>query len=1097
MAGLLDLHRNPGADVLTAPLPTVPRGDVERFELEWAAARAPDRSYFYRRRLHELYDQVIERAAQVTGQVFDNPADYPDVASPTADGWRGPGYEALSRQGPLRADKHRELVEGLKSARRLLPELADPDTFNAQVAREAQRLREQAAAAEGLGGGLGAFTGGVAGEMSHPLVAGVTVLTLPIGGGGGAAVGLSRGILAGAARPMLANAARAAGIEAGISGLTEALVQVADAETQGALGTDPGFDARAGAVAEAAIGGALFGASIRALADSFRLLRGEGRTTQAERDALAVADQQVLDQQTRPAGGAAVQATHEANARAATEAVAKGEAPPEPLPAPAAESRARAAERAEPATAPSADKALLDRVKTGLRQGQQGLSMDELYAQAPAAQENLAEAGRELAATTGARFKDPGIKKRPTSEEKMLRKGYADAGRLTDVVRGGFLVDSVAQADAIVEGLARRFALVDEGWEVTSAGYFDRKIMLRFESGLVGEVQMWAEPILEAKLGRGTELYNEMRSLPPGDPRLPELQAESVAVYSAAVARLSDDFRVLARGGGGQASPAAAITASSEARRPSNISSAESISNQPDSRSTQTDLPRSTQTAGSPSTSKNSRGIDDTSSPLNVAAAASGRNARGVVFTPAGRRIEVEYQLVDDAALIASHSAEGKVNRLYPAELQPRQRERAASQAQIAEIAGQLQPERLGRSSEAGTGAPIVGRDGAVESGNGRLLALRRAYDEGLPGAERYRSWLRSLGYDPSGVARPILIARRTTPLTPAERLAFAREANEAVTASMSSGEQARADRGRVLEALELAAGGELEAAANRAFVQAFVARLPKEERAGLLTADGAIAPEGLRRVQAAAVAAAYDDPAFVARLVEGGDEAMRGIGDVLRRVALDWARLRWQAREGLIPAELDVTADLRQAIATVERARQAREKIADHIGQLDAFSDLTPAARQLIPFFFTPDLARQANKTAIERRLRGYLDEAAKIQPGANLFGQAAPSADEVLGALSSREQQQAAGLFAARAERHEALRQEAARAEEGELTDALELEARRLVEQRPEATMPVALEEGEAPTMRLVSEVLDEADDEIQAAETALDCAIRTTEP
>lgn len=45
-------------------------------------------------------------------------------------------------------------------------------------------------------------------------------------------------------------------------------------------------------------------------------------------------------------------------------------------------------------------------------------------------------------------------------------------------------------------------------------------------------------------------------------------------------------------------------------------------------------------------------------------------------------------------------------------------------------MAGQLVPELLGRSATVADGAPIVGPDGIVESGNGRVLALRRAYGD-------------------------------------------------------------------------------------------------------------------------------------------------------------------------------------------------------------------------------------------------------------------------------------------------------------------------------------------------------------------------------
>jgi hypothetical protein len=93
----------------------------------------------------------------------------------------------------------------------------------------------------------------------------------------------------------------------------------------------------------------------------------------------------------------------------------------------------------------------------------------------------------------------------------------------------------------------------------------------------------------------------------------------------------------------------------------------------------------------------------------------------------------------------------------------------------------------LGIGASATDGAPIVGPDSVVESGNARALGLRRAYAENLPGAQRYRDWLRGQGFDVEGMRRPVLIRRRASDLSPADRQAFVREANERTTLAMSA----------------------------------------------------------------------------------------------------------------------------------------------------------------------------------------------------------------------------------------------------------------------------------------------------------------------
>ena len=55
-------------------------------------------------------------------------------------------------------------------------------------------------------------------------------------------------------------------------------------------------------------------------------------------------------------------------------------------------------------------------------------------------------------------------------------------------------------------------------------------------------------------------------------------------------------------------------------------------------------------------------------------------------------------------------------------------------------MANDLRPEWLGESAKLSDGAPIIGVDNVVESGNGRTLAIARAYEQGK--AEDYKAFL-------------------------------------------------------------------------------------------------------------------------------------------------------------------------------------------------------------------------------------------------------------------------------------------------------------------------------------------------------------------
>ena len=157
-----------------------------------------------------------------------------------------------------------------------------------------------------------------------------------------------------------------------------------------------------------------------------------------------------------------------------------------------------------------------------------------------------------------------------------------------------------------------------------------------------------------------------------------------------------------------------------------------------------------------------------------------------------------DIRVVDLDDLIPSHTDAMGPNPNYPAELQPRIRDRAASRLQIDRIAANLKPEAM--LSDSGTldrGMPIVGPDLVVESGNGRVLALRKARAD-YPGVfKTYRGMLRTTIKEnypdladaapelalPGNDTAPVLVRVRTVEV---DRVEFAGIANEATTLSMS-----------------------------------------------------------------------------------------------------------------------------------------------------------------------------------------------------------------------------------------------------------------------------------------------------------------------
>jgi len=376
--------------------------------------------------------------------------------------------------------------------------------------------------------------------------------------------------------------------------------------------------------------------------------------------------------------------------------------------------------------------------------------------------------------------------------------------------------------------------------------------------------------------------------------------------------------------------------------------------------------------------------------PIEIPEARLGQKSE--VTTARGDKVDTQFAVVDAADITTS------ANPAYLQALQPRDRAaRGSSEAQIAQIAGNLDPAQLADSRLASTGAPIIGPDGMVESGNGRTLAIERAYQTNPQGAAAYRQMIESQGFDTTGMARPILVRRRNTPMTPEQRLAWTRAANERDTMAMSSTEQAAADAGNLSNAaLSLYRGGALTAAANRDFVRNFVQSVSPSERNAMTAPDGSLSVDGIRRIQSALLSKAYGDTNVVARITEDADSNVVAIGKALTEAAPAFARLKASIAAGDLPAQYDVTGDISKAAQMVARSREAGQSIAGMLAQIDAFSDRTsPETEQVLRLFFRDEeFKRPRSGTKIADALIDYVARAERVKDaisqGSDIFGNA-----------------------------------------------------------------------------------------------------------
>jgi hypothetical protein len=371
--------------------------------------------------------------------------------------------------------------------------------------------------------------------------------------------------------------------------------------------------------------------------------------------------------------------------------------------------------------------------------------------------------------------------------------------------------------------------------------------------------------------------------------------------------------------------------------------------------------------------SQRAAGVDDTAAPAQrtqAAAQAALKNpvAPSPVFramgsparvaTGAGRAVDTHWAIADADELITSHDTALRADARYPQALQPRQRERAASEAQVNDMARNLDPQRLGYSAEAPTGAPIAGPDGIVESGNGRAIAIKRVYQQASAKAGEYRNWVRDnatqFGLKPDQVAavkKPVLVRVRDTPMDMNERARFAQESNYSPTAAMSSTETARADAQNMgsLENLRPDENGDFNNAASQPFVRQFVQSVPQAERGALMDANGALSQAGHARIRAAVLARAYGDSPILARITESLDDNTRNISKALLLAAPEAAKMEDAMRAGT-RWPVGIAQELSEAANQVSRLREQGLPVPDALRQGSLLGEeYPPAVRQIM----------------------------------------------------------------------------------------------------------------------------------------------------
>lgn len=322
-----------------------------------------------------------------------------------------------------------------------------------------------------------------------------------------------------------------------------------------------------------------------------------------------------------------------------------------------------------------------------------------------------------------------------------------------------------------------------------------------------------------------------------------------------------------------------------------------------------------------------------------------------------GQRVPFQYAVMEAADVQPSNFADGNVNPLFDAK-----------------------------------------HPGVVKAlNNGRTAGLRAAYERGTAGRYKHELLQDSgvHGVDPQvidGMQAPVLV-RLYSEKDNRHNMGVK---SQSQALGLSAAEQAATDAQLMDPAmLDMFDAGALDGQGNQDFVRGFVARLQGagQDVAEMMDAAGRVSPKGVQRLAAALVHKAFDDGDLVETMFGSQDNDVRAIGEALKDVAGQWAHMRHMATSGAINPEVDLNANLLQAIRLVQKARRDRSALSDLVNQVDmetgdVVGDMTVGMLRLL--YSGEHFTRARGRDAVTQGLREYITAAlATSAQGSDMFGE------------------------------------------------------------------------------------------------------------
>lgn len=382
------------------------------------------------------------------------------------------------------------------------------------------------------------------------------------------------------------------------------------------------------------------------------------------------------------------------------------------------------------------------------------------------------------------------------------------------------------------------------------------------------------------------------------------------------------------------------------------------------------------------------------------------------VRTDDGKELKISYKIVPAETLIASNTADFGKNENYPEKLQPRDRDRVSMREQVDDMARNLRPEDLAESRSVNQGAPLVNQDNVVENGNGRTMAITRAYttdgDAYKASSQKYKQYLvehaEEYGYtreEVEAMQNPVLIRQRDAS---SDSLQDSIIHSTEGGMKMSASQQAKVDAEKIslktLSLYDYDGSGDLTKRSNDDFVvSALNEMVDKSERDVVFNKDGTPSKAGIERVKSALAAYAYGDNSLLERISESTDTEDQNIVKAFSAAAPQVAAIKAKLDKGDVSKDYDLPKLLSDVLDFYFKCKNDGKSIKFALNETSLFGDnqsIASIGGKNLARFIADNIRRPKAISDALVRMTKYIDGA--NEPSDALFSGTKMRLDEIV---------------------------------------------------------------------------------------------------